>query len=206
MTGLEILPGLFVSRETYESLKTFEQLVAKWSSAINLVSKRDQCKIWERHVTDSVQIYRLLPDFIKNYVDLGSGAGFPGIVVAIMLKELRPSTIVNLVESDKRKSAFLTTVSAKLSLNVRVNCKRIERADLQLAKVISARALGDLNYLLYLSAPYLDHDGFCLFFKGKCWQKELEGAQKEWNFDLEVIKSKVKKGAVILKVRSISRA
>lgn len=206
MKGLEILPGLFVSRETYERLKTFEQLVAKWSSAINLVSKRDQCKIWERHVVDSVQIYHLLPDFLKNYVDLGSGAGFPGIVVAIILKELRPSTVVNLVESDIRKSAFLSTVCAKLSLNVRVNCKRIERADLQLAKVISARALGDLNYLLYLSVPYLEHDGFCLFFKGKHWKKELERARKEWNFDLEVIKSKVKKGAVILKVRSISRA
>ena len=197
---------LGVSRETIDRLKVLEKLVLKWSKTINLISRGDQHKIWERHIVDSLQIYPLLPKYIKNYVDFGSGGGFPGFVLSILLNAADLQTSIHLVESDKRKSAFLRTVNRELSLNVRVYGSRIEGLKLQQVDVITARALAPLDILLGLSSLHINKNTICIFPKGKNWKKEVKKAQKQWKFDLEVIKSKTQVGAVVLKVGSISSA
>ena len=197
---------LGVSRETIDRLKVFEKLVLKWSKTINLISKADQHKIWERHIVDSLQIYPLLPKNIKNYVDFGSGGGFPGFVLSILLNAADLQTSIHLVESDKRKSAFLRTVNRELSLNVRVYSSRIEGLKLQQVDVITARAVAPLDILLRLSSLHINKNTICIFPKGKNWKKEVKKAQKQWKFDLEVIKSKTQAGAVVLKMGSITSA
>ena len=197
---------LGVSRETIDRLKVFEKLVLKWSKTINLISKGDQHRIWERHIVDSLQIYPLLPKNIENYVDFGSGGGFPGFVLSILLNAADLQTSIHLVESDKRKSAFLRTVNRELSLNVRVYSSRIEGLKLQQVDVITARAVAPLDILLRLSSLHINKNTICIFPKGKNWKKEVKKAQKQWKFDLEVIKSKTQPGAVVLKVGSISSA
>ena len=197
---------LGVSRETIDRLKVFEKLVLKWSKTINLISKGDQHRIWERHIVDSLQIYPLLPKNIENYVDFGSGGGFPGFVLSILLNAADLQTSIHLVESDKRKSAFLRTVNRELSLNVRVYSSRIEGLKLQQVDVITARAVAPLDILLRLSSLHINKNTICIFPKGKNWKKEVKKAQKQWKFDLEVIKSKTQVGAVVLKVGSISSA
>ena len=197
---------LGVSRETIDRLKVFEKLVLKWSKTINLISKGDQHRIWERHIVDSLQIYPLLPKNIENYVDFGSGGGFPGFVLSILLNAADLQTSIHLVESDKRKSAFLRTVNRELSLNVRVYSSRIEGLKLQQVDVITARAVAPLDILLRLSSLHVNKNTICFFPKGKNWKKEVKKAQKQWKFDLEVIKSKTQVGAVVLKMGSISGA
>ena len=198
--------NLGVSRETIDRLKVFEKLVLKWSKTINLISKADQHKIWERHIVDSLQIYPLLPKNIKNYVDFGSGGGFPGFVLSILLNAADLQTSIHLVESDKRKSAFLRTINRELSLNVRVYSSRIEGLKLQQVDVITARAVAPLDILLRLSSLHINKNTICIFPKGKNWKKEVKKAQKQWKFDLEVIKSKTQAGAVVLKMGSITSA
>jgi 16S rRNA (guanine527-N7)-methyltransferase len=138
-------------------------------------------------------------------VDIGSGGGFPGLVVAILSREFAPDRVVTLVESDVRKSAFLRTVSQDLSLNTRILAKRIEDVSPLKANVLSARALADLRELLGYSARHLHRNGTALFMKGASWQKELEEARSLWSFDLRLHKSKTNPDAAILEIKDIQR-
>ena len=203
---IELAFDLSVSRETMERLKSFERLVIKWSDTINLISCSDRHRVWARHIEDSLQIYPLLPEKMKNYVDFGSGGGFPGFVLSILLDGAGCKTTVHLVESNKRKSAFLRNVGRELGLKVDVYDSRIENIGLPRVDAITARALAPLDILLKLSKPYVNENTICIFPKGESWKKEAENARKQWNFDLEVIKSKTQARSVILKVGSISRA
>ena len=135
------LPGVDVSRETVQTLLDFEMLVRKWTTAINLVSKSTVSEIWQRHISDSAQIFQYLPAGAKNWLDLGSGGGFPGIVVSILARELAPGLRVTLVESDRRKATFLRQAAQQFGLDVVVLDKRIESIPPQAADVLSARAL-----------------------------------------------------------------
>ncbi len=204
--GSKLGANLNVSRETMDRLKLFEELVSKWSGSINLISHGDQNKVWLRHIRDSMQIYPLLPNKLDSYADFGTGGGFPGLVLAILLDGGGRRTEVHLVESDKRKSAFLRNANRELGLKVSVYDSRIENVTLPRIDVVTARALAPLDTLLKLASAHINKSTICIFPKGRAWKKDVEYARKQWNFELKVIKSKTQAGAVILKMGSISCA
>lgn len=196
--------GLNVSRETFERLKTYVDLVNRWNPRINLVSRNSLEFIWDRHILDSVQVFRCAETF-DTWVDLGSGGGFPGMVCAIISAEEVPAASFSLVESDQRKSAFLRNVARECGVSCKVITKRIEEVDPLGANIVSARALADLRTLLLFCDRHLGENGTALLPKGASWKKELEEAREEWNFDAEAITSLTEPQAVILKIKGVSR-
>lgn len=196
---------LNVSRETLERLQIFVSLIEKWNPRINLVSKSSLSEIWERHVRDSLQVYKARPDDFDLWVDLGSGGGFPGLVIAILAAESHKRKKIMLVESDGRKVAFLRTVLRETGVAGEVICGRIEDIAPLGADVLSARALADLRTLLSFAHGHLSPTGVALFPKGAKWEKEVEEAKKEWSFFYETIESETEKGSVVLKVGEIVR-
>ena len=194
---------LGVSRETIEKLRSLEELLIKWNPAINLVSKSTIANVWERHIIDSAQIYALAPHR-GHWVDLGSGGGFPGLVIACMSSEIRSDLRVTLVESDQRKSTFLRMVSTQLALNATVVCQRIEQTQPLSADILSARALAPLPALLAFAQRHLAPGGVCLFPKGASWKQEVEAARKDWHFEVENHKSITDDDGAILAVKAIS--
>lgn len=195
---------LDVSRETFDRLARFAALVEKWTPRINLISKSSVPHIWDRHIHDSVQLFRLAPDW-SSWADLGSGGGFPGLIIAILAAEAVPDGCVTLVESDSRKSTFLRTAARETGINCRVITQRIETAITLDADVLSARALADLTTLLTFAERHLRPGGTAIFPKGISWEKEVETARQQWNFDLEPVTSKTEPGAAILKIKGVSR-
>ena len=194
---------LNVSRETFSKLEAFADLVRKWNPKINLVSKNSLDDLWQRHILDSVQVFELA-EGEGHWVDLGSGGGFPGIVVAILNQEAQTFQ-VTMVESDQRKCAFLRTAIRELSLTALVKTERIEQLDGLEADILSARALADLTQLLDFTELHLNPDGIVLFPKGQNWQSEDSDAKKVWTYALEAIESKTNPAAAILKIKDIAR-
>jgi len=195
-----------VSRETIVLLQRLGLLVEKWNKSINLISKKTVPEIWSRHILDSAQIFYANNRGFKKWLDMGSGAGFPGLVVAILAKDKNIGGETVLVESDKRKCVFLSTVKRELNLNLSIINKRIESCDGQQADVISARALADLSSLLDLSFNHLSDNTTLIFSKGKSWKEELVAAEKTWNFRWEAVTSITDAKSVVLKIGELSRA
>lgn len=193
-----------VSRETIDRLRSFEQLALKWTKKINLVSSNDASQIWQRHIIDSVQIYDLAP-LTGDWLDIGSGGGFPGLVAAIMAKENQVDRTFTLVDSDQRKCAFLRTVCREIGLNVKVLAERVEKMEPMGVEVLSARAMDDLNGLLAHMERHVADGGIALFPKGTRWEKEHQEAQKDWSYKLEVIQSETNPEATILKIKELTR-
>lgn len=196
---------LNVSRETYQRLEVYVALLEKWTPKINLISKSTIPDIWSRHIRDSVQVYRHGPQVFTHWLDLGSGGGMPGLVVAILAAGASREFMVSMVESDGRKAAFLRTVLRETGVPGQVLCERIENLPPQKADVISARALADLSVLLSYTERHLTADGVALFSKGVTWQNEVEIARREWSFNLEALKSETEEGSVILRIGDIAR-
>jgi 16S rRNA (guanine527-N7)-methyltransferase len=196
--------SLNVSRETMEKLIAFSSLVEKWTVKINLISKASIPYIWERHIVDSVQIFDLAPQG-GHWVDIGSGGGFPGIIVAILTQNVKSPHKVTLVESDQRKCAFLRTVIRELSLDAVVLSDRIEDIPNLNADVLSARALAELAQLLGFAEHHLAASGIALFPKGGTWTKEHEAAQDIWSYDCKAITSTTNPAAAVLKIKDITR-
>lgn len=194
-----------VSRETKERLVKYVALVEKWNPKINLVSKKSIIDIWTRHVADSAQIYRY-GNTTGHWVDLGSGGGFPGIVVAILASEAGNQQKVTLVESDKRKSAFLRAAAREVGVKVDVISERIEDIQPLEADILSARALASLDVLIGFASNHLKAAGIALFPKGATHAEEVRAAQRNWNFELEEFPSKSDTSAVILKIGEIKNA
>ncbi len=195
---------LDVSRETFERLTTYVDLLERWNPKINLVSRNSLKDIWARHILDSVQVFRCAGP-VRHWVDLGSGGGFPGMVCAIMAIDSAPDMQFTFVESDQRKSAFLRNVARECEVNCEVISKRIEVIDPLGADVLSARALADLTMLLSFCDRHLRPDGLALLPKGATWKKELAEAREEWKFDAEPITSLTEPQAVILKIKGVTR-
>ncbi|WP_425044911.1 16S rRNA (guanine(527)-N(7))-methyltransferase RsmG [Primorskyibacter sp. S87] len=196
--------GLDVSRETIDRLKIYERTLKKWNPSINLVSKRSLDEAWGRHILDSAQIFVFQrPE--GHWVDLGSGGGLPALILAAISAETTPNARFTLIESDKRKSAFLRTAAREMGLRIEVLAERIEAATPQNADILSARALTDLGGLLSFAQRHANPGATLVFPKGSTWENEVEEARKEWNFELEAIKSSVEPGAAILKIRGVSR-
>ena len=195
--------GSSVSRETFERLESFVRLVEKWNPKINLISKASVPAIWERHIADSIQLFALAPEH-DVWVDLGSGGGFPGIVIAALSMEHSGNGSITLVESDQRKSAFLRTAVRELELSATVVSERIEKIAPLNADVISARALADLTGLLGYANQHLRKGGVGLFPKGAKWREEHEDAQRVWSYSCEPIKSLTDPLAAVLKIKDIA--
>jgi 16S rRNA (guanine527-N7)-methyltransferase len=198
--------GLIVSRETFAALEEFEALVRRWTPAINLVSKTTIPQLWDRHIVDSAQLLALSPESARHWVDLGSGGGFPGLVIAIMARELRPDLQVTLVESDLRKATFLRQAAQTLGLSVTIRSERIESLAPMHADVLSARALASLSDLLAFARVHLQPNGVAIFPKGARFQEELSQARTAWAFEVDTRQSLSEGDAAILVIRNIHRA
>nr|WP_127088894.1 16S rRNA (guanine(527)-N(7))-methyltransferase RsmG [Aquabacter cavernae] len=197
-----------VSRETMARLDLIVDLLMHWQKTINLVAPASLPHAWTRHIDDSLQLLDHVPQTPLHWVDLGSGGGFPGLVVAAVLAE-RAGSEVHLVESDTRKAAFLRESARKAALPVRVHPQRIEQAAPALAAgtdVVSARALAPLPKLLELAAPFLAAGALGIFPKGKDAEGELTAARKGWTLDAELRPSRSDPDARILLVRRANPA
>ena len=199
------LAGVDVSRETIDRLREYESLVQKWNPSINLVSKGDLAHLWRRHFTDSIQLAGLVKEYPPNWLDIGSGGGFPGLVVAAVARELSPETKFTLVESDQRKCVFLRTVIRTLNLNCTVISSRIENCAAQSANSISARALAPLNELFGYSERHLRTGGRMYFPKGQNHADEIHLAQKNWTFDIVAHDSLTDNTAKIIEAWNLER-
>ncbi len=195
-----------VSRETIARLNQYEALLKKWNSKINLVSRSTLTEVWHRHFADSAQLWTLIPPSAETWLDFGSGAGFPALVIAIIAAEKRPNLTFTLVEGDQRKCAFLLTVVRELDLSATIEPSRIESLTAQKADVISARAVAPLGQLLDISALHARESTVLLFPKGNSYESELTAAQKHWHIDQEVVRSLTDSSSVILRIEGFERA
>ena len=204
-----------VSRETIGRLETYADLLKQWQKGVNLVAPSTLAVIWERHFADSAQLAALAPTGLRVWVDLGSGAGFPGLVVAIMLADpARAGNAVRmvLVESDSRKAAFLREVARRTALDparvaVDILSARIEnittQGSLESVDVVSARALAPLDLLLALSAPLFGAQTMGVYLKGREAEREVEAARKRWNFSADLVPSLTDPDGRIVVVRAL---
>ena len=200
MTFEEFAANFRVSRETFERLVTLGNLVRKWNRAINLVATSSLDDFWSRHIADSAQLVDLAPKGVGSWVDLGSGAGFPGLVAAAMLADHGTSVI--LIESDQRKSAFLRSAAANLGLDVEIRNERIERSQPVPADVVSARALAPLSHLLGYALPFCHGGTVLLFPKGRSAQSELTVAEQTWHIHSRLHQSRTDPEAHIVEARN----
>jgi 16S rRNA (guanine527-N7)-methyltransferase len=198
-----------VSRETLRRLESYADLLVKMQKTINLVGQNTLTDIWRRHFLDSAQILPLLTalpvDRPLILLDLGSGAGFPGLVVALMAVD-RPLD-VHLVESDSRKCAFLREAARLTGTRIQLHNCRIEALEPFKVDVISARALAPLDRLIPLMAPFLEVSGACtevLLLKGAQGQEELTRGEKGWKMKVETISSITDPQAMVLRLKDIT--
>lgn len=191
---------LDVSRETLSRLKVYVDNLVRWQKRINLVGPATIADVWRRHILDSGQLCAFLPQRAQRIIDLGSGAGFPGLVIAIML----PAS-VTLVESDRRKAMFLKETARLVgATNVEVRADRIESLDIE-GDVVTARALAPLDRLIGYSQPMLSPQGYCLFLKGQEFEREIEEARRTWRMRVELMQSVTNSSSRILKIDEVSR-
>ncbi|MDB3952669.1 16S rRNA (guanine(527)-N(7))-methyltransferase RsmG [Alphaproteobacteria bacterium] len=176
-----------VSRETVQKFELYLSLLKNWNKTINLVSKRSLVDPWRRHILDCAQLSPLIPPTTKRLTDLGSGAGLPGLMLAI----LRPEIECELVESDQRKAAFLREAARLLNCSITVHAKRIEDVieKIQHAEVITARALSALEPLLKLIKPVLNEKKLCIFLKAEGINKEIETLSSDWKVTTRIQQS-----------------
>lgn len=189
-----------VSRETLDKLERYAALLKQWNKKINLVSAGTLDSLWSRHFLDSAQLMGCAPK-ADHWVDLGSGGGFPGAVIAILCGANQRTT---LIEADQRKAAFLRAV-ARETVPFEVLSERIENAEPQNADIVSARALAPLPILLGYVSRHLSPNGRAVLPKGRKADDELREALEHWRFDCETYPSKTDTDAVILTLGEIKR-
>lgn len=207
LTNISSLSGLSVPRETEDRLRAYHALLLKWQDKINLISPSTVSTAWDRHFIDSLQLVPLIPEGAKALYDLGSGAGFPGLVLAIT----RPDLAVTLIESDAKKCAFLAAVSRETGVQVTIANERIEAATARLPApdLITARALKSLHELLDWVWPWarLKPDLQAIFPKGAQFSDEIAAASTAgWTFDCAEFPSHTDPGARILRLSDISKS
>lgn len=197
-----------VSRETLQRLEAFEAEFRRWSARINLAAPSTLDALWERHILDSAQLFKIAP-LATAWLDLGSGGGFPGAVLALLLTD-RPGSRIELVESNNKKAAFLRAVLAELGAPAVVHVCRIEEAfgRTSMPQVVTARALAPLPRLLGLARPWLVHPSGparALFHKGREYAREVAESRDAWRFDLVEHASKIDPAGRILEISGLER-
>ena len=191
-----------VSRETFASLIALEKMATAWNETTNIVSRSTIPDFWKRHILDSAQLIALTEKNI--WTDLGSGGGFPGLVIACFLKGRGH---VMLIESKKKKCAFLTSVVAELDLPATVIAERIEDVigEARPPQILTARALAPLSSLLKLGFPILKGHTVGLFHKGRLAEAEIEESRRLWRFDLIKHASRVEPESSILEISNLRK-
>ncbi|MFT8675344.1 MAG: 16S rRNA (guanine(527)-N(7))-methyltransferase RsmG [Acetobacter sp.] len=188
-----------VSRETRERLDIYADLLRKWNPRINLVSPRDMDRLWERHILDSLQLLPLIQGR-ERFIDMGSGGGFPGVVVGIAAGI--PGT---LIEADQRKAAFLREAARLTGARLTVVSARLEQVDVPAAPLVTARALAPLGRLLEWARPLLEPDGVAVFLKGQQAGEEIRDAERSWTMDIRSYPSLTAHDGVVLEVSNFHR-
>lgn len=188
-----------VSRETLDRLANYESLLRKWQPRINLVGPSTLAEAWRRHFLDSAQLRPMIPIEARVLVDMGSGAGFPGLVLAILgVPE------VHLIESDARKCAFLREVARETGTPVVIHSRRIEAVSGVRADVVTARALAPLSDLIRKAHAFIGETGIAIFPKGQNVDQELTDATRSWNMAVERNASLSDSSGTVLKISSLS--
>ena len=196
----------YVSRETYDKFKIYYETLIKWQKSINLISNSTLDSIWNRHILDSAQLYKYTQNMKGNILDFGSGAGFPGLVLAMMGNEN-----VNAVESDEKKCIFLKEVARLSDTKINIHNSRIEKLKFINPELITARALAPLIKLIEYIENYMKQGDNLrkdlpklLFLKGKNYKQELSELKKIRNFDVTVFSSMSDEYGKILNIKNIS--
>ena len=191
-----------VSRETFLRLSAFQATFEKWAARINLAAPSTIPELWSRHILDSAQLLPLAPKALR-WLDLGSGGGFPGAVLAVLAD--REGASITLVESNQKKASFLRNAIAGSPGSV--VAKRIEDVwgDFEDAQIITARALAPLNKLLGLAEPWLAAGATALFHKGRDYRREIEESRDAWQFSLVEHPSAIDAASVILEISDLKK-
>ena len=193
----EIFP---VSRETLARFEAYAELLTRWSARINLIGRDTVADLWRRHFLDSAQLRPLVPDDTLSLIDLGSGAGFPGLVLAIL-----GVPGIELVEADSRKAAFLREAARVTKANVTIRTCRAAAVPPHPVDVVTARALAPLDRLLDLAQPFLGSGTVCLFPKGEQAAAELTLARKRWTMTVALHNSIADPRGVVLRLHQVVR-
>lgn len=194
-----------VSRETMDLLKSYQNSLQEWQQRFNLVSDASLADSWNRHFLDSMQLFKFIPNDAKLMYDFGSGAGFPGMVLAVMAKEKTPYLKIKLVESIAKKTLYLNHVRQLTGANVEIINDRIENLPAETADIITSRAMTALDKLLGYAYKFCGSNTRCIFPKGKKHQEEISEARKHWRFDCEIVPSDLSDEGVILIITNLSK-
>lgn len=192
--------GADVSGETRRRLDAYAALLGKWTRTVNLVSPGDRDELWTRHIRDSLRLLPLIPAGTDRALDLGSGGGLPGLVLAVAT-----GIPFELVEADRRKAIFLQEAARVTGAPITVRCQRIEAGGLAPARLVTARALAPLPRLLGYAYPLLQPGGACLFHKGTEMEAELAGCGA-WRMRAERFPAPDRAGSVVLRITELAHA
>ncbi len=210
ISGPEAFQAAFnVSRETMERLEIYANLLRDWQKTINLVAPSTLDHLWQRHFADSAQVLVHTPETAVTWLDLGSGGGFPGLVLAILVTDMGRATqpkAFRLIESDARKAAFLREVARQTKLPVDILCGRIEKIAIQDrfdSDVITARALAPLDRLLPLISPFFSVKSKAFLLKGRNAAAEIKAAEKNWRFVCDLVPSLTDRDARLIVISDL---
>jgi 16S rRNA (guanine527-N7)-methyltransferase len=198
----EFAAAINVSRETIERLKIYEEMLREWNTTQNLVSKNSLAHLWQRHFLDSAQLAQYIPDTAGSLVDLGSGAGFPGLVLAEFLRKKAEFRVV-LYEATGKKCRFIEAVAGRLGLEIEIRNTRVEAAEEEIFDLITARALAPLPELLAYAQRFFGRTTMALFLKGQNIGSELTKCNKSWKMDVRQHPSITDPSGIILEVRDL---
>lgn len=188
-----------VSRETLEVFSRYINILREWQEKMNLVSPNSFEQIWTRHIADSYQLYQYLSADTQNVYDIGSGAGFPAVVLAIASMMSGRTTQFKLIESITKKTVYLNDVKNRLGLkNVEIINDRAENLHVKPADIITARAVANLNKLLGLAYPLTNLNTVLILPKGQGYALEVDEAKQNWHFDIKVLQNEVEPQGVVL--------
>lgn len=197
-----------ISRETLDRLTAYVDLLERWQRRINLIGRSTVEDIWHRHIADSAQLLEFVPQDDRQVIDLGSGAGLPGVVLAVLFGD-GGSGHVHLIESNAKKAAFLREAIRVTEAEATVHALRIESVDVKtlspVPRIVTARALAPLSDLLSLAQPALENGAVGIFLKGQDVDDELTEASKYWRLTVDRVPSRIHSGGTILIVKEASR-
>ncbi len=207
-TRKDIKNAFSVSRESLKKLDIFVELLRKWQKKINLVGPKELVRLWSRHIADGLELANAIPLDVKSIVDLGSGSGIPGIIVAIALSDR--GVEVHLVESNGKKAAFMREAIRKTGVKATVHCARIEdvydQPWVNEIELVTARALAPLPLLVKLAVPFVESGGEMLFLKGEAVDSELTQTSKYWNMKHICLPSRTNVAGCILSIKEVRHA
>ncbi len=189
-----------VPRETSLRLEAFTDILLRWNKRINLISRADEERVAHRHLNDALQLTRLMPPGVERAIDLGSGGGFPGLVLAIAT-----GVHFELVEADRRKATFLREAVRITGATATVHCARVEESSIPPAHLVTARAFAPLCKMIELAYRLLAPGAVLLLPKGKSVDQELTVARAKWNMKIDKFPSNTDPGATILRLSEVTR-